>query len=195
MSKAVQHSALASPIMASITSAATDDFRGLSQTIPAAQPRRQRTANAGFSLLEVIIATAILAASAMVLTSLLGLGTKYGNRAEERMVSIELAQALMDDFLARPSTASSEDEITGDLPGPPARSFRIRVTPFASSGESKLGQGSSALVQVTVEIFRANRLAEIEQAEPVCRIARLLREHRLHPPESRAELDFRERLP
>jgi prepilin-type N-terminal cleavage/methylation domain-containing protein len=39
----------------------------------------------GFSLLEVMIATAILAASAMVLLSLISLGTRFGSKAETRM--------------------------------------------------------------------------------------------------------------
>ncbi|MFM8398283.1 MAG: prepilin-type N-terminal cleavage/methylation domain-containing protein, partial [Pirellula sp.] len=37
-----------------------------------------RSSQRGFSLLEVMIATAILAASAMVLLSLISLGTRFG---------------------------------------------------------------------------------------------------------------------
>ena len=54
-----------------------------------------------FSLLEVIIATAILAGSAMVLFSLISLGTKYGNRAEEKTIAVSQAQSVLDEFIAR----------------------------------------------------------------------------------------------
>ena len=80
-----------------------------------------------FSLLEIIIATAVLAASAMVLSSLIGLGSQYGNRAEERTIALAQAESLMDEFLAELGSESNQTaENTGELPGPPQRGFRIR---------------------------------------------------------------------
>ena len=77
---------------------------------------------AGFSLLEVMLATAILAASALVLSSLLGLGAKFGSRAEERTEALAQAQSLLDEFLAMPAGAGEPlEEITGELAGTPTR--------------------------------------------------------------------------
>ena len=79
----------------------------------------------GFSLLEIIIATAVLAASAMVLISLIGLGTKYGNRAEERTIALSQAESLIDEFLAQLGQTEKQDEQSGILAGLPQRSYRI----------------------------------------------------------------------
>ena len=87
-----------------------------------------------FSLLEIIIATAVLAASAMVLSSLIGLGSRYGNRAEERTLALSQAESLIDEFLAQlDSETDQAKESTGELPGPPPRGFRIRAMPFELS--------------------------------------------------------------
>ncbi|MFN7626093.1 MAG: prepilin-type N-terminal cleavage/methylation domain-containing protein, partial [Pirellula sp.] len=54
---------------------------------------RDSKSRGAFSLLEVMIATAILAGSAMVLLSLIGLGARYGNRAEVRIAALVQAQS------------------------------------------------------------------------------------------------------
>ncbi len=120
----------------------------------------------GFSLLEIIIATAVLASSAMVLISLIGLGVKYGNRAEERAIALSQAESLMDEFLAQLGTVENQDEQSGTLIGPPPRNYRITAAPFefgdawraGSGGESGevsgRGQGGG-LLRVTVEMFEA----------------------------------------
>ena len=156
-----------------------------------------------FSLLEVIIATAILASSAMVLTSLLGLGTKFGNRAEARTLAMSQAQSLLDEFLAMPqSDRSGDEEQTGELAGFPPRTFRIKLAPFSAwptdsvasptsfelENTSNRGGGSAntpkaALTCITVEIFETNNSSQTEV--PLCRISRLIRSHRLHPTDVR----------
>ncbi len=124
-----------------------------------ALPRR------GFSLLEMIIAIAILASSAMVLSSLIGLGAKYGNKAEERTHSLLQSQAMLDEWIARLPQLENQSEVTGELPSFPPRSYRIKVEPFQVGGNeerpstevaSTEGQQVSqqgALVLVTMELF------------------------------------------
>ncbi len=139
-----------------------------------------------FSLLEIIIATAILAASAMVLTSLIGLGTTYGNRAEERTIAISQAESLLDEFLAQLSEQSTREQVTGELPGPPSRGFRITATAFnlgdstapRTSGESAKGAGgdrAGGLLQVTVEIFDSNSTNSSGASKPLAQLSRLIR--------------------
>ncbi|MCA9131806.1 MAG: prepilin-type N-terminal cleavage/methylation domain-containing protein [Planctomycetales bacterium] len=150
---------------------------------------------AGFSLLEVMLATAILAASALVLSSLLGLGAKFGSRAEERTEALAQAQSLLDEFLAMPAGAGEPlEEITGELAGPPTRNFRISLSPASVGTTANFSAAADAtssvpaedstggLMLVTVDILEANRLAGEEGAPPLCRLAQLVRRHRLVPP-------------
>ncbi len=142
---------------------------------------RRRTA---FSLLEVIIATAILAGSAMVLFSLIGMGTKYGNKAEQRTLAITQAQSMLDEFIARLPNEEIRDEVTGVLPGTPTRSFRIEVTPYewpSSKGDagriaSTTGEASGGgLYRVTLELFEANNALAGAEGEPLCQLSQLAR--------------------
>ena len=105
-----------------------------------------RNRRVGFSLLEVMLATAILASSAMVLSSLLGLGAKYGSRAEARTEALSQAQSLLAEFLAMPrEAAEQESERTGLLNSNPLRSFRIRMVEASPSGGDNAGMASSSL--------------------------------------------------
>lgn len=140
---------------------------------------RRRTA---FSLLEVIIATAILAGSAMVLLSLIGMGTKYGNRAEQRTIAITQAQSMLDEFIARMPGEELRDEVTGVLPGSPTRSFRIEVTPYEWSSKSGANQSTNAsnemsagLFRVTLELFESNTALAGAEGEPLCQLSQLVR--------------------
>jgi len=135
-----------------------------------------------FSLLEVIIATAILAGSAMVLFSLISLGTKYGNRAEVRTIAISQAQSVLDEFIAGFANQESQDEIKGMLSSDPPRSFRISVRPFEISGNKAMGEISAAakamptnLYLVTVELYESQGQLTGESAEPLCQLSRLVR--------------------
>lgn len=56
-----------------------------------------------FSLLEVIIATAILAASTVMLMSMFSTGDRHTSRADERTVAQMLCQSKLDELLADPS--------------------------------------------------------------------------------------------
>jgi len=144
-----------------------------------------------FSLLEVIIATAILAGSAMVLFSLISLGTKYGNQAEERTIAVSQAQSLLDEFIARMASEEIREEVNGVLPSIPARNFRIEVTPFELGGSIGANRNSSAametqtlLYRVKVELFEANASLTSADAEPLCQLSRLVRRPQIEAPAS-----------
>lgn len=139
---------------------------------------RHRTA---FSLLEVIIATAILAGSAMLLFSLIAMGSKWGNRAEERTLVMSQAQSLLDEFLASQPGENQQEERTGTLPGVPTRSYRIETVPFV--GSTSVSNPSSAntgplppiLLRVTVSVFEANAPTTRNENEPIVELSRLIR--------------------
>lgn len=57
----------------------------------------------GFSLLEVIIATAILAASAVMLISMISTGDRHTQRADERMIAQMLCLTKLEELIADPS--------------------------------------------------------------------------------------------
>ncbi|MCA9159405.1 MAG: prepilin-type N-terminal cleavage/methylation domain-containing protein [Planctomycetales bacterium] len=98
----------------------------------------------GFSLLEVILATAILASSAMVLSSLLGLGTKFGSRAEARTEALSDAESLLAEFLVLSGKQSErEEERTGILNSNPPRAFRIRMEDAAFGGIDAANSGAN----------------------------------------------------
>jgi prepilin-type N-terminal cleavage/methylation domain-containing protein len=136
-----------------------------------------------FSLLEIIIATAVLAASAMVLSSLIGLGSKFGNRAEERTRAVSQAESLLDEFLANLSNEDEQlEENTGELPGPPSRGFRISTIPFpiGLANSNRLGESpnepGSGLLQVTVEVFETSGSSLSSTAKPLVELSRLIRQ-------------------
>ena len=96
----------------------------------------------GFSLLEVMIATAILAASAMVLLSLISLGTRFGSKAEVRIGALVQAQSILDESILRMQSGESIENYTGVLPGSKPRSYRVTIEPFLMSDPTGLGSMS-----------------------------------------------------
>jgi len=90
----------------------------------------RRSSRCGFSLLEVMIATAILAASAMVLLSLISLGTRFGSKAEVRIGALVQAQSILDESILRMHAGESIESYTGVTPGAKPRSYRVTVEPF-----------------------------------------------------------------
>jgi prepilin-type N-terminal cleavage/methylation domain-containing protein len=95
----------------------------------------------GFSLLEVMIATAILAASAMVLLSLISLGTRFGSKAETRIAGLVQAQSILDESILRMQAGETIESYTAVLPGTKPKSYRVTIEPYAI-GESS-GTGAS----------------------------------------------------
>jgi len=95
----------------------------------------------GFSLLEVMIATAILAASAMVLLSLISLGTRFGSKAETRIAGLVQAQSILDESILRMQAGETIESYTAVLPGTKPKSYRVTIEPY-ELGESN-GTGAS----------------------------------------------------
>jgi len=154
-----------------------------------------------FSLLEIIIATAVLAASAMVLSSLIGTGSKFGNRAEERTIALTQAESLLDEFVAGLGNSDKGDnrleEVTGELPGPPPRGFRISATPFDIGSVNAIGAGpngagpneggsssnvrSAGLLRVTAEVFETAGTNVTNEAKSLIELSRLIRQPQRAP--------------
>lgn len=64
---------------------------------------KRRASSGGFSLLEVILSTAILSAAAMVLYSTFSLGDRQGREAAQLMEAQLLCQSTLDELLAEPT--------------------------------------------------------------------------------------------
>ena len=64
----------------------------------------------GFSLLEVVIATAILVSSSMVLLRLLSVGEQHQSRGERRAMAQIVAQSILDHLLVDEALRQSMDE-------------------------------------------------------------------------------------
>jgi|GEM_PF-2082840 len=71
-----------------------------------------------FSLLEVIIATAILAASSVMLMSMFSTGERHTVRADERTIAQMLCQSKLDELIADPSLMIPiQNEVIRQYPG------------------------------------------------------------------------------
>lgn len=116
-------------------------------------PGTVRHKTRGLSLLEVIIATAVLAGSGMVLFSIIGLGAKYARQAEELTLAHHYAQSVLDEWLAAPSSVGSDKVETFEED--PQWSYRI----------SSKNLTDPLLVEVTVEIFHTADGNNFNQSE------------------------------
>ena len=134
----------------------------------------------GFSLLEIVIATAILTATALSLVSLLGLGVRFGTRAELKAIGLVRAESVMDEYLA--SLASNvpadgreeETELTGVLPGEPKLNFVLK-TEKVESGEAELRDALESLCIISVRVFEGPREGSGDGIKPITEISRLVR--------------------
>lgn len=111
-----------------------------------------------FSLLEVMIATAILAASAMVLLSLISLGTRFGSKAESRIGALIQAQSIMDESILAVQAGSDQETYSAVLPGGQPRNYRVVIEPIpladptqisSSTTQSLAGQSSIPTTQLS----------------------------------------------
>lgn len=91
-----------------------------------------------FSLLEVMIATAILAASAMVLLSLISLGTRFGSKAETRISALVQAVSIMDESVLAVYSGTAQDSFSSVLAGPEPRAYRVVIEPVTMVEEGSL---------------------------------------------------------
>lgn len=72
--------------------------------------RRHRGSAAGFSLLEVILATSIIAASSMVLLRLISTGQQHQQRGERRAIGQMICQSQIDEMTIYPERQQSVDQ-------------------------------------------------------------------------------------
>ena len=129
----------------------------------------------GFSLLEVIIATAALAGSAMVLISLIGIGTRFGSKAEQRTIALSAAQSVLDEFLIETPGYDSSADITGNIEGRWPMSYRLTIaTPHTTSNSSGAIK-VSGLARITVEVFESEQAMNSGSAAAICRLSRFAR--------------------
>lgn len=105
----------------------------------------------GFSLMEMMIATAVLAGSGVALFALVGQASQLARKAEERTVALQMAQSTLDEFLANGSESESEDETEGSFESDPRWAYRIE-----QSDVGAIGQDESELKRIVVSIYRSS---------------------------------------
>ena len=122
----------------------------------------------GFSLLEVIIATGILATSSVLLLTLFSTGEQHASRAEKRVLAQMMCQSKLDELLANPILLRHvADE---PLDGHPNWSYSVDWTPTQVEGLVQL--------QVSIgEITSANQRELDDQLDrrPAFELVRWLR--------------------
>lgn len=91
-----------------------------------------RHARPGYSLLEAIIATAILAASAMLLATMIANGSRAILTAEERTHGAAIVSSLIDETIALRLFEPTERE--GVIGTEPTWAYRVTVEPVESYG-------------------------------------------------------------
>jgi prepilin-type N-terminal cleavage/methylation domain-containing protein len=109
----------------------------------------------GFSLMEMILATAILASSGAALFALIGNGSVMGRRAEHRAEALRLAENLLAETLAG---ITSPDNIAESR-------WVTRVQRLENPSLESL-----SLVCVAVEVAAKNK-----PNDPICRLVRWMR--------------------
>ncbi|KLU05740.1 hypothetical protein RISK_002372 [Rhodopirellula islandica] len=109
----------------------------------------RRKPHSGLSLMEMVLATALLASSGVALFTLVGQATQLARRAEERTVALQMAQSTMDEFLATGS--NSELEMEGSFPSDPRWRYRIELSDVEATDQSE-----SKLKRIVVSIDRTN---------------------------------------
>lgn len=105
-----------------------------------ARSPRPRGCRRGFSLMELILATAILAASGAALFALIGQGAMFGGRADRESESLHLALTVLDEYLAMPAEVDAE----GSFEQYPQWSYRIRQESIEPGDSGVTGSGLSA---------------------------------------------------
>jgi prepilin-type N-terminal cleavage/methylation domain-containing protein len=141
----------------------------------------QAACRRGLSLLEVMIAASILAGSAMVLSTIIGTGARFGNRAESKVTAIIQAHSILDESLARIAAGNMLEEYSGETSGPQPKAFQVVVTamensqsaPIASPSENKTELPS--LLRVEVSLFREASSEKQGDPSPIVRLVQIAR--------------------
>ena len=132
-------------------------------------PRRRFPASRqGFSLLEVILATAILSASSVMLLGLLSTGERHARQAERRVLGQMLCQSKLDEVLALPALRQNIDR--EPITGYPEWVCSLKETPTRLPNLSRLH-----VSVMWVDPARDMKLDDARNKRPTFELVRLLR--------------------
>jgi prepilin-type N-terminal cleavage/methylation domain-containing protein len=120
----------------------------------------QAACRRGLSLLEVMIAASILAGSAMVLSTIIGTGARFGNRAESKVTAIIQAHSILDEALARIAAGNMFEEYSGETTGPQPSDKKLELP---------------LLLRVEVSLFREASSEKQGDPEPIVRLVQTAR--------------------
>ena len=89
--------------------------------------------------MEVIVATAVLAASGAALFALIGQASQLARRAEMRSEALQVAQSILDETLAMPG--ANQTEMSGTVESNPRWDFHIEQQPvdLPTAGADSIG--------------------------------------------------------
>lgn len=152
---------------------------------------RSTPVRSGLSLLEVMIATGVLAGSAIVLSSIIGTGARFGNRAESRVTAMVQAHSVLDETLARIAAGNVPEEFSGEIPGVTPRTFEVEIRDLPTqevqnvaasrnmrsegANRSEKTNDRSSLVQIDVRLFDSGRQNERQSSKPIVHLTQITR--------------------
>ena len=141
----------------------------------------QAACRRGLSLLEVMIAASILAGSAMVLSTIIGTGARFGHRAESKVTAIIQAHSILDEALARIAAGNMFEEYSGETTGPQPKAFQVVVTAMENLQSEAITSPSDKklelplLLRVEVSLFREASSEKQGDPEPIVRLVQTAR--------------------
>lgn len=97
--------------------------------VPMAKPTHSSGRRTAFSLMEVIVATAVLAAAGAALFALIGQASQLARKAQRRTDALQVATSVMDEAIAVRGTLR-EGETTAVYESLPDWQYRITCEPF-----------------------------------------------------------------
>lgn len=139
-------------------------------SMKSARCRSNATLRAGYSLLEIILAVAILAGGGLMLQATLGQSTRLGIRAEERTRATELAQSLLDQTLAFGELGERQEQ--GFFDNAPEWAYRVSIESIDALPRE------TPMRRIVVDVLPARSLkstASNSRSLPTCRMARWIR--------------------
>lgn len=113
-----------------------------------------RRTNRGFTLVEVLIAFAILAVTLTALIQAFSQGLRSLEVAEDYATATMLARSKMAEI--GPLIAVEESEFTGEFEN--GWQWRVEIVPFADDGDPDVELGAVTLFDVNVAIERDDRI-------------------------------------
>ena len=123
-----------------------------------------------YSLLEVIMAVAILASSGLLLQATMGQGTRLGLKAEQRARATELAQSLLNKHLAFAELGERQEQ--GFFDSAPEWAYRVSVESVDAIPKEV------ALRRIVVDVLPARAMGSrgsTAGTRPTCRLVRWVR--------------------